>query len=362
LSSSSSTPAPALVLPRVSIIIPRKPGGEVRALAGLARASYPDQRYEVLVAYGCQPSAQRNQAARAAQGELLFFLDDDSQVDPGFLERAVGHFRDPKVAAVGGPSLTPASDSPLQRAIGAAFASPVGGGGVRNRYRRSGGARDTSDSELILCNLSFRREVYLAHGGLDERLYPNEENELMDRLQHEGYRLVHDPELAVERSQRPGYRAFLRQMYGYGRGRGEQTLLSGKLKPVSLAPALLLLYALSVVLYLPALPFYGGGAYALPLLCYLMLLCGAALVDTVRARDPRVLPWLLAVYPALHLVYGAGLISGLLRPRYATGSCEAVGIEVRRVKPFGAADRGAEEQQATSVSHGDTESPEKIRS
>jgi succinoglycan biosynthesis protein ExoA len=324
-------------LPRVSIIIPRKPGGEVRALSGLALASYPAELWEVLVAYGCKPSAQRNQAARAAGGELLFFLDDDSHVDPGFLEAVVRHYADPMVAAVGGPSLTPSSDSPLQRAIGTAFASPVGGGGVRNRYRRSGVARDTSDSELILCNLSFRREVYLNHGGLDERLYPNEENELMDRLQHEGYRLVHDPQLAVYRSQRPSYWAFLRQMYGYGRGRGEQTVLSGKLKPMSLAPAALLLYLVSVLLCLPALPSCAGVAYALPLVCYLALLCGASLVGTARARDPRLLPWLLAVYPALHLVYGAGIISGLLRPRFATGSCEASGIEIRRVKPFGAA-------------------------
>ena len=318
-------------LPKVSIIIPRKPGGSVRALAGLARSGYPPELFEVLVAYGCLPSAQRNLAARKASGEILYFLDDDSQVAPGFLEAAVRHYGDPAVAAVGGPSLTPASDSPLQRAIGAAFASPVGGGGVRNRYRKSGKARVTSDSELILCNLSFRREVYLSHGGLDERLYPNEENELMDRLQHEGFHLVHDPELAVFRSQRPDYRAFMRQMFGYGRGRGEQTVLSGKLKPVSLAPSAFLLY----LLLLPLCP---GGIFALPLLCYLLLVAGASLQGALGARDWRLLPRLLLVYPTLHLVYGAGAICGLLRPRFRrAGVADAAGIEVKRVKEFGQA-------------------------
>lgn len=313
-------------LPKVSIIIPRKPGGDVGALKGLERVSYPPERYEVLIAYGCLPSAQRNLAAAEASGEILFFLDDDSLVDPGFLETAVRHYQDPQVAAVGGPSLTPASDTPMQRAIGAAFASAVGGGGVRNRYRKEGSARHTSDSELILCNLSFRRRVYLSEGGLDERLYPNEENELMDRLQHEGYHLVHDPELAVFRSQRRSYRAYLRQMYGYGRGRGEQTVLSGQVKPVSLAPAAFVCY---LVLFS-----WLGGWFVLPALSYLALVALASLVETVTGRDWRLFPWLLLVFPTLHLAYGAGTVSGLARPRFRQRSCDESSIEVRRVKPF----------------------------
>lgn len=313
---------------KVSVIIPVKPGGEVRALSGLAQATYPSELFEVLVAHGCQPSVQRNLAAREARGEILYFLDDDSRVTPGFLECAVGHFADERVAAVGGPSLTPATDSVLQRAIGIAFASAVGGGGVRNRYRKSGTARFSSDNELILCNLGFRREVFLAHEGLDERLYPNEENELMDRLQQEGHLLVHDPELAVTRSQRPSYRAYLRQMYGYGRGRGEQTLISGKLKPMSLAPSLFLIYALLV-------PFVGIPLLALPLWAYLAIVLSASLQGALSGREAALFPRLLLVYPTLHLVYGAGVIRGLIRPRYRGGKKTHWDVEIRRVKSFG---------------------------
>jgi succinoglycan biosynthesis protein ExoA len=312
--------------PKFSVIIPVKPGGEVRALRALALASYPAELFEVLVAYGSQPSAQRNLAAAEAKGELLFFLDDDSQVAPGFLEVAARHYTDPGVAVVGGPSLTPDSDSPLQRAIGVAFASAVGGGGVRNRYRKSGQARRCGDSELILCNLSFRREVFLSHGGLDARLYPNEENELMDRLLHEGFQLVHDPELAVHRSQRPNYRAYVRQMFGYGRGRGEQTVLSGKLKPISLAPSFLLVYTL-------LLPFFCRGLFALPMICYLALVAVASLAGAVG--DPGLFPRLLLVFPTLHFVYGAGVMRGLCRPRFRSGARPAAAIEVKRVKDFG---------------------------
>jgi succinoglycan biosynthesis protein ExoA len=317
-----------MALPKVSIIIPVKPGGEVRALAGLARATYPVELFEVLVGYGRIPSLQRNLAARQAEGEILYFLDDDSRVGSDFLEKVVEHYRDDVVAAVGGPSLTPATDSPLQRAIGVAFASALGGGGVRNRYRKNGVARRTSDSELILCNLSFRRDIFLSQGGLDARLYPNEENELMDRLQHEGYLLVHDPELAVHRSQRPTYRAYLRQMFGYGRGRGEQTVLSGKLKPMSLAPSFLLIYLL-------LLPFLCGGLVALPFLCYVAAMVCASIAGAIAGRDVTLLPRLLLIFPTLHLVYGAGVIVGLVKPRFRRGERSAEGIEIRRVKAFG---------------------------
>ena len=316
-----------MTLPKFSVIIPVKPGGEVRALSGIARASYPSRLFEVLIAYGSQPSVQRNLAAREAKGEILFFLDDDSLVSPGFLEAAARHYLDQKVAGVGGPSLTPATDSALQRGIGIAFASAVGGGGVRNRYRKSGTARQCSDSELILCNLSFRREIFLAHEGLDKRLYPNEENELMDRLQREGYLLVHDPELAIVRSQRGSYRAYLRQMSGYGRGRGEQTLISGKLKPVSFVPSLFLIYAL-------LLPFLGRGLFALPMLCYLLIVALASVLGTLSGRDAGLLPRLLLIFPTLHLVYGAGVIYGLVRPRYRDRTESGGEIEVRRVKGF----------------------------
>jgi glycosyltransferase involved in cell wall biosynthesis len=319
-----------MTLPKVSIIIPVKPGGEIRALAAIGQASYPAELFEVLIAYGSQPSVQRNLAAQQAKGELLYFLDDDSRVAPGFLETAVRHYRDQKVAAVGGPSLTPATDSALQRAIGLAFASAVGGGGVRNRYRKSGSARKSCDSELILCNLSFRREIFLSHEGLDPRLYPNEENELMDRLLHEGFLLVHDPELAVYRSQRRNYRAYVRQMFGYGRGRGEQTVLTGKLKPVSLAPSLFLIYTL-------LLPFLGGGVFALPMACYLAVIVAASLLGAFSVRDPALFPRLLLVFPTLHLVYGAGVMRGLFRQRYRGAPSSAQGIEVRSVKDFGAA-------------------------
>lgn len=299
-----------MALPTVSIIIPVKPGGEVRALDGLAALDYPDDLVEVIVAEGRRPSQQRNSAAEAAVGEILYFLDDDSMVEPDLLRRAVPHYADPRVAAVGGPSLTPETDTILQKAFGEAFASPFGGGSVRNRYRQTGTARETRDNELILCNLSFRREVFLSSVGLDNRLYPNEENELMDRLSHMGWRLIHDPSLAVRRSQRPCYSAFVRQLFTYGWGRWDQTRISGRINLACLAPPFLLIY----LLLLPLLVLHNP-VYTLPLLCYAVLVFTGAALGVRHSGRAVMLPLLLLILPTLHLAYGAGMIRGLLLPR-----------------------------------------------
>jgi len=312
---------------RFSIIIPVKPDGTVRALSHLAALAYPAEQFEIIVAEGSRPSRQRNRAAEQATGDILFFLDDDSQLQPDALTRLSLHFADPAVAAAGGPSLTPATDSLLQQGFGAAFSSLMGGGAVRNRYRQAGGVRYTDDRELILCNLAIRRELFLALGGLDERLYPNEENELMERIARGGGKLVHDPQLPVFRSQRPTWRAFVRQLLTYGRGRGEQTRISGFGGIATVVPSIFVVYLLAGL-------FVRNPVYHLPLLCYLFLAGGSALYEGIIRRRPALVPLLLCIFPVIHLCYGYGTLLGLALPRFKKGVSSDANIHVRTVKQF----------------------------
>lgn len=224
--------------------------------------------------------------------------------------------------------MTPVDDTALQKAIGLALASVLGGGGVRNRYRKSGKARATADNELILCNLSFRKDIFHQFGGLDERLYPNEENELMERLRKAGLLLIHDPDLAIYRSQRPTFSAFLKQMFGYGRGRAEQTYISGEIKYVTLIPSLFLLY-------LCLLPLFITSVYVIPILCYAITILFCSFLEALNAGAVTLIPRLLCVFPALHLAYGAGMIRGLVSPRFKKFGQVADGVAVKRVKEFG---------------------------
>lgn len=305
-----------------SFIIPVKPDGAVQALTPLHQLQGEDHPFEVLVAEGTRPSRQRNLAAQQARGEILYFLDDDSRITPDCLALCSRAFEDPTVAVVGGPSLTPTDDSALQHLFACVLTSPFGAGAMRNRYRAVGQPRETTERELILCNLAIRREVFLQSGGLDERLYPNEENELLDRISGAGHKLIHHPAMAVLRSQRPSLRAFARQMYTYGRGRAQQTLLAGLRSPISLVP-------LAFVVYLALLPILPMAGYRwLPLIAYLACDLVFTIGAVLSCRTPAAF-LLFCLFPLMHCANGIGLLAGFWggKPRAQQGD-----VLIREVK------------------------------
>jgi GT2 family glycosyltransferase len=311
---------------KFSIIIPVKPGGYAAAIDCIRRAGLDNTSFEIFRAEGSVPSRQRNLAAEQAQGEILYFLDDDSCLNPGNLQTCSAMMNDQAVAVVGGPSITPASDSRLQRLFGYALGSLLGGGPVRNRYRSYGVVRETTEKELILCNLAIRRSVYLDIGGLDERLYPNEENELLDRISAAGLKLMHDPAMIVQRSQRPTFQAFTRQMFSYGRGRAQQSLLSKSWNPVSFVPLLFVSYLVmlpfATVLFQPSIA---------PLALYIMLIVISTFESLYTTRSPLSCGLLLLV-PYMHVVNGCGLIFGLLARKPVRKS--GADIKIIRIKGF----------------------------
>ena len=314
-----------------SFIIPVKPGGFIAALSSLQQLHTESHPFEILIAEGCSPSRQRNAAVNEARGEIIYFLDDDSHVSPDCLTHCARVLEDHTVAVVGGPSLTPSNDSLLQQLIGSALSSLLGAGAVRNRYRANGVTRTTTDKELILCNLAIRRNVFIDSGGFDERLYPNEENELLDRIVSHGMTLIHAPEMAIHRSQRRTLRLFIRQMFAYGRGRAQQTLIAGPGTIIGFAPLLFLLY----LIMLPFLPF--TRFILAPLYTYLALvLCfSAAAVITCGALSRALL---IPLYPLMHISNGWGLLCGLLGGKHGQSrSCRSADISIRKIKEFGQA-------------------------
>lgn len=316
-----------VAMPSFSFIIPVKPGGSVTALEALRRLDASSYPFEVLLAEGCRPSRQRNMAVNQAEGDVVYFLDDDSRITPAGLAACAVAMADKGVAVAGGPSITPRDDSSLQRLFGAALASPFGSGGMRNRYRVVGSVRETSDRELILCNLAMRRDVFMASGGLDERLYPNEENELLDRIRSNGAKLLHVPEMAVVRSQRRTLRQFVRQMFSYGRGRAQQTLIAGPGSPVSFAPLLFLFY----LVLLPWLSRTFAGL--LPLGLYLAMDIVFSLTAAVASGSLARL-WLLFLFPLMHCANGWGLLYGLCGGKQGISGNVPTPVTVTRLKGF----------------------------
>ncbi len=313
----------SLGLPSVTIIIAARPGEtDIASVRAARQLDYPASLLEVLVARGRQPSVQRNQALRAARGELIYFLDDDSIPKPDNLRRVAGEFANPGVAMAGGPNLCPAEAPPLEQAFALVMASPLAFGPSAARYRRAGRPRETSEKELILCNLIVRRQAIMELGGFDEALYPNEENALMDNLQKRGLKLLYHPDLVVYRRPRPTLAAFARMLRNYGRGRAEQFRRHPTAgSALNFVPPLFLVY----LLLTPWLP--------RPLLWPLALYAAAVLAQTAVLAKSRPgallrLPLLLALS---HLLYGAGFWRGLFTKLGPAANRPAPEVKLERV-------------------------------
>ncbi len=165
--------------PRVSVVIASDRvrdslGDCLRSLA--AQTEAPD--FEVLVASAIEPEApagrpfpfawvtvedrnpalRRNRAAREARGEILAFLDDDAQAEPGWL--AAGARALDRCSIAGGPDLLTPGASYAERLSDLLLATPGIGSGVpaHERFPRGGAVRSAHD--VALCNLFARREAF----------------------------------------------------------------------------------------------------------------------------------------------------------------------------------------------------------
>lgn len=303
-------------MPSVTVIIAARPDlKEIQALPAALALDYPEDKVEIIVARGKQPSVQRNTAVRAARGDLIYFLDDDSLAQPGNLRRAVELFRDPKVAVVGGPNVCPPGAPWLEQVFALVLGSWLAFGPSRTRYRPVGTLRETGEKELILCNQLVRRETLLRHGGFNEALYPNEENALMDDIQKAGGKLLYDPDLIVHRRPRRTLKAFAKMLITYGRGRAEQFRVNPTPgSALNFAPPLFLVYLLTLpilwaVTFAPATEWVRQ-VWHLPLLVYALaiLLQTLALLPTAGiARGFGAAPLMVLS----HLLYGAGFWRGM---------------------------------------------------
>lgn len=227
----------------------------------------------------------------------------------------------------GGPNLCPPDAPGVEQVFALVLSAWLAFGPSRARYTAVGQLRETSEKELILCNLVARREALLELGGFNEALYPNEENALMDELQKRGGKLMYDPDLVVYRRPRTSLRAFAGMLLTYGRGRAEQFRLHPTPgSALNFVPPLFVAYLAALV----------AERWLGPLLLAPLALYGTAVVGqaaVLRVPAPRggtggVEVGLgqrifrrLAMIPLIvltHVLYGAGFWRGLFTRLHAS--------------------------------------------
>lgn len=165
------------------------------------------------------PAVKRSLAIRDASGEFLVFVDDDAYPEKDMLDFLDEDFKNLEVTAVGGPAVTPKSDSFLQKVSGAIYLSILGGN-FPERYYPIGKKRYVSDWPTV--NLSVRKDVFAELGGFDCSFWPGEDTKLcLDLINNrKNNKILYDPRIIVWHHRREGLLRHLKQIAGYGIHRG----------------------------------------------------------------------------------------------------------------------------------------------
>jgi glycosyltransferase involved in cell wall biosynthesis len=249
-----------------------------------------------------------NLAAEAASGEILVRADAHTTYAPDYLRRSVEALLGSSAVAVGG-RIEPEGRGPFGRAVAAAMRAPLATGPAAFHH-----ADETRPADTVYLG-AFRRSDFLAHGGI--RALPSgaaEDADLYYRWNRAGRMVLLDPAIRSTYRPRETPAALWRQHHRYGMAKAEMLWLNGEL-PSSrpLAPlALVMGLALGMVLAVT-----GRRAPV----AILVGAWGAALGSVAApAEDPLRTALASAV---MHLAYGTGLTTGLLRGPSAVAGLRA---------------------------------------
>lgn len=297
---------------------------------------FPKTRAVVRADLAGNPALRRDLAIHEAQGEVLAFIDDDAYPSHSWLSKALPHFDDLKVAAVGGPGVTPSEDNWRRQVSGWVHTSPVGAGSFRFRTKADK-ARQVDDFPSM--NLLVRKSDFALIGGFDSNFWPGEDTKLcLDLTYKLNKKIIYEPGALVHHHRRPIFKAHLIQVgrYGLHRGYFAKVLPKTSRRVTYFLPSVLLLTFLiggvisiaSLFVRCPSRSAFGEAgqvlslgcqnitpAYFLILTSYLLLLFLNGFWVWKTSKNFKIGFWSVPAVALTHLWYGFQFLRGLFSAR-----------------------------------------------
>lgn len=338
-------------LPLVTVVMPvRNEAGFIeKSVGSVLTQDYPVDRVEILVADGDSDDGTRaildqlaarhprlrvvpnpgrivskglNAALSMAGGEIVVRVDGHCEVAPDYIRRCVAHLQAGSAEGVGGP-LETVGETFSSRVIAAAMSSAFGVGGAAFRTKKN--------SSMLADTVAFpayTRAIMDRAGPFDEELVRDQDDEYNYRLREMGARILLAADVRSRYYSRSSLRSLWRQyfQYGYWKVRVMQKH-PAQMKVRQFAPPLFVLAVMVSIVaagfsWVGRLAFVGiAAAYATATL--------VASTSVSRGLGIRGLFLLPAVFATLHLSYGLGFLTGLVRFRREWSA------EGRRVGPRG---------------------------
>ncbi len=239
---------------KVSVVIPTKNRSALLAqtIERVESQTFPREQYEVIVidndsaddtrsvleqkrrtfsnlkcGFQDKPGAgaTRNAGLRMAAGELVVFIDDDVQAEPGLIQSHVEYQDKNPGASIIGAVTIPWGETTEP------FLRYLRDHRILNPYTPSKGPIDFSYYHT--CNVSTPTNVLLKVGGFNEAftIYGMEDIELGYRLEKAGSRMIFAPEAKALHYRFPEYDDFMRRCENAGYSLGQLLSMHPELKP-----------------------------------------------------------------------------------------------------------------------------------
>lgn len=309
-----------------SIVIALAPERQAEVLNSIKYLNYPKNKYEVIVEKGINPSDNRNNGSKKANGDFIAFIDDDALVDKNLLKNAEAFFEKYKdIAIVGGTQLTPKDDRGFSVISGYALSCKFGAWKMSNRYSGDKEILDADETMLTSANMFVKRKV-MKKIKFNPMLFPGEDPDFIARAKKLGFNVAYSPNLVVYHRRRSTFSSLIKQIYKYGKTRPKKEKLKETLKmPFFIIPSLFLIYLVFLIIFFSSTKIITGSVignssinqnisllFFLPLILYLILNLSFSLFHSLINKNIKVFFILPLVYLSIHLSYGAGfLISSL---------------------------------------------------
>ncbi len=327
---------------KITVIIPSRIEENIdKTLEHVLKSNYPLECIEVYNVNGKKPSKQRNECIKISSGNIVYFIDNDSIVEPNNILNALSIFEnDDDVAIVGGPAVHSIKNI-SEEDINICLSSFLCVGPISARYtQKKGEPTACSDRSLILCNMFVRKDVFDKIGYFNENLYPNEENEFIDRVIQNGYKMIYHPDVVVVREPRENVAQYTRMLISYGVGRAEQMKESFLLKNIIFsAPMFFILYVLSIpIVSIFILQNQYAIFYAIPLALYSILAISFSVRKSLKRKSHKIRSLLVmtAMFFLTHFCYGFGFAKGIIKNIFKMPKVKEVElkININKVKSF----------------------------
>lgn len=280
-----------------------------------------DEDFDVQLRYLRQenkgPGAARNLGMEEARGEYFIFIDSDCTVPEDYLTAIDQNLSEYEWDAFGGPDTYRPDFPPMLKAINYSMTSFIGTGGTR------GSKRSLTKFYPRSFNMGIHRKVYRKIGGMG-KLRHGQDMDFSARIYRAGFTVGLIEDAYVYHKRRTNLRRFFKQVFNWGVARiNLGPLHPNLLKPIHLAPALIL--ALSLIIFILA-PFY----FVFEGLSYLILLLALFLAMYVFVESSWIYKSarvgalsILTIFTQI-VAYGLGTWSGMLQRLF--GKKTAVGF------------------------------------